>query len=90
MLVGALFIGLLTAYYFGVKPGIVAAAVSALLFIAAAIVPGAALGAYALIALFVIAVCVMGPRQGARQAEESKNVVRRWGKRVMGEIWRRM
>ena len=91
MLTGALLIGLLTAYYFGVKPGIVAAAGSALLFIVADIIPALALGAYALVALYIIGVCVVGPRhERAREQEVQGNVVRRWGKRVVGEFWRRL
>ncbi len=90
MLIGALFIGLLTAYYFGLKPGIIAGAGSALLFIVAQIVPGAQLGVYGLVAAFIIGICVMGPRMSKNDEEERKNVVRRWGKKVMGELWRRL
>lgn len=88
MLTGALLIGLLTAYYFGVKPGIIAAAGAALLFVVADVVPGLQLGVYALVAVYIIGVCVIGPRR--EREEEQINVVRRWGRRVVGRLWRRL
>ena len=90
MILGSLLIGLLTAYYFGVKPGIIAGAGAALLFIAADVIPGAQLGVYVLVAMFIIAVCVVGPRRADSHEDESKNAIRRWSKRAMSELWRRM
>jgi len=62
MLIAALVIGVLTAYYLGFKPGVLAAGASAILFVIAATVPGCALGAYAVIGVGVLALCTIGPR----------------------------
>jgi hypothetical protein len=62
MLIGALIIGLVTAYYFGLQRGMYAAGASAALFLIAAVVPGASLVAYAVVGVGVAGVCLVGPR----------------------------
>lgn len=80
MFIAALFVGLLTAYYFGLRPGGVAAAVVLALFLLASMVPGASLAAYILVGVGTAGVCMIGPRF-APPAEE--NSVRRMGKRLI-------
>jgi hypothetical protein len=62
MILAALFIGLLTAYYFGIRAGSAAAGVALGLFLLAAIAPGAKLLVYGLVAVAVVALFVIGPR----------------------------
>ncbi|MCG8417776.1 MAG: hypothetical protein MJE77_07515 [Proteobacteria bacterium] len=90
MFIGALLIGLLTAYYFGLKPGIIAAAASVLLFIVADAVPPAQLAIYAVIAVFITGVCFLGPRTARSDETDPQNAVRRWTRRLVGELWRRL
>ena len=90
MLIGALLIGLLTAYYFGVKPGVIAAASSALLFIVADVIPGTALLVYGAIAVFIIGVCLLGPRFVKPEEEQGGRKVRRMARQALGKLWRWM
>lgn len=62
MILAALFIGLLTAYYFGIRTGSAAAGAALGLFLLAAVAPAAKLLVYGLIAAAVVAVFVIGPR----------------------------
>ena len=62
MILAALFIGLLTAYYFGIRAGSAAAGVTLGLFLLAAIAPGAKLLVYILIGVAVAALFYIGPR----------------------------
>lgn len=90
MLLGALLIGLLTAYYFGVQFGITAAVTAAVLFLAAEVVPPLTLIIYLAVAVYVAGVCWLGPRRARQNAENSKNLVRRWSRQLLGKLWRRM
>ena len=62
MLIAALAVGLLTAYYFGVRPGMAAAGTTAALFLLALVAPGVALYAYAAVAVGVFGLLWAGPR----------------------------
>jgi hypothetical protein len=62
MLIAALLVGLLVAYYFGLRPGMVAAGATAGLFLLAAVVPGAAAYAYVLVCAGVAGVIWLGPK----------------------------
>jgi hypothetical protein len=62
MLIAALVIGLLFAYYLGFRPGMYAAGASAALFFVATAVPNWALWSYAIVGVGVLAVCTIGPR----------------------------
>ena len=64
MLIAAAVIGALTAYYFGVRPGLVAAGIALAAFLAAMFIPGAMLPAYAFVGVGVLAICAAGPRFG--------------------------
>lgn len=61
MLIAALAVGLLTAYYFGVRPGMVAAGTTVALCLVA-LVPGLALYAYGAMAVGVFGLLWAGPR----------------------------
>lgn len=88
MFIGAILIGLLTAYYFGVRPGITAAGVSVVLFVAADIVPGASLFVYAAVGIFVAGVCLLGPRMAKNQEQEGGRRVRKLARQALGKLWR--
>lgn len=62
MILAALFIGLLTAYYFGIKAGSAAAVAAFGLFLLVAFVPGVKLPVYVVIAAGLVALLVAGPR----------------------------
>ena len=63
MFIAAILVGGLTAFYFGVRPGVMAAGASLVAFLAAAIVPGVSLWAYVVVGLGVGGVLVLGPRR---------------------------
>ena len=90
MFIGAILIGLLTAYYFGIKHGIVAAATSAVLFIIADIVPGTTLIIYGTVAVFIAGVALLGPRFVKPEEEQGGRKVRRLAKQALGKLWRWM
>ena len=90
MILAALFIGLLTAYYFGIRAGSAAASAALGLFLLAAVAPDAKLLVYGLIAAGVVTLFVVGPRttppDDATQFRRVLNglwnqVVRRLGRR---------
>ncbi len=62
MFIAALLVGLLVAYYFGVRPGMIAAGATAGLFLLAAVMPGAAAYAYVVVCAGVAGVIWLGPR----------------------------
>ncbi len=64
MFIAALLVGGLTAFYFGIRPGAVAAGASLLAFLAAAIVPALALWAYVAVGTGVVGVLAIGPKRG--------------------------
>jgi len=79
VLVTAVIIGLLTAYYFGVRIGAFATVGSAALLVAALLIPGYRWQIYGLVALFVVGVCALGPKLG--KSPPLGDVIRR-GRRV--------
>jgi hypothetical protein len=62
MFIAALLVGLLVAYYFGLRPGLFAAAATAGLFLAAAVMPVVAIYAYVLVGAGVAGVVLLGPK----------------------------
>jgi hypothetical protein len=62
VILAAIIVGLVAAYYLGLRAGGLAAAAAALLFLAAQIVPGLALWAYAIVAVGLIGLFAVGPR----------------------------
>ena len=61
MLLAVLAVGLLTAFYFGTRPGVIAAAVAGALLLVAAIIPGAQLVAYLILSAGLVGICFVGP-----------------------------
>lgn len=88
MFIGAILIGLLTAYYFGIKPGVIAAAGSFMMFVVAEVVPGSALIVYGAVAAFIVGVCLMGPRMVKPDEESGGRKVRRMARQAIGKLWR--
>lgn len=62
MLIAAALVGLLTAYYFGLRPGMLAAGGTAALFLMAAVAPHLAIFAYGAVGVGVGVVCIVGPK----------------------------
>ena len=62
MLIAAALVGLLTAYYFGLRHGMVAAGATAALFLVAAVAPNLAIFAYGVVGVGVGVVCIVGPK----------------------------
>jgi len=80
----------MTAYYFGVRPGTYAAAVSAVAFVTAMLVPDAKWPIYGGVAVFVLGLSVLGPRFGRPAASASLlRQVRRSATWAMRRIGRR-
>lgn len=93
MLLGALLIGLLTAYYLGLEVGITAAIAAAGLFLAAAVIPVLSVPIYLVVAVFIIGVIWLGPRRArAKDArvQAVRTALRRWSRQILGKVWRRM
>ena len=62
VLVGALIIGVLTAYHLGLRNGVYAAAASAVLLVVAMAMPRVAFPIYVIVGGFTIGVALIGPR----------------------------
>ena len=70
MIIAALVVGLITAYYFGLRLGGYAAAIAGGLFLLAAVWPSKALLLYVIAGIGFVAVLMIGPRRqvpGARR-----------------------
>lgn len=72
MILAAIVIGLITAYYLGLKAGGIAAAGSMLLFVIAQVVPGATMWAYAIVAVGLLALFAFGPKLQKRSPESEQ------------------
>jgi len=68
VLIAGVAIGLLTAYYFGIRFGIYAAVGSTVAFFAALIMPGYRWPLYGVVTVFVLGVVVLGPKLGKPMA----------------------
>ena len=64
MILAAVVVGLLVAYYFGVRAGIYGAAAAGGAFLIAALVPPFAVIAYLAVGAGVLLVCLAGPKLG--------------------------
>lgn len=67
MILAALVIGALTAYYFGLRKGAIAAVASAVLFVYALFVPSQAMWVYGGVAAAVGGLLLVGPRMPGRE-----------------------
>jgi hypothetical protein len=83
MIIAALFVGVLTAYWFGLRAGAYAATATFVLCAAALFLPKYALPIYLVIAAGVVAVCVIGPR---RKRPPDAVLATRWVRRTIGQV----
>ena len=79
MLIAAAAVGLLTAYYFGLRPGMMAAGVTAALFLIALVAPGLALYAYGAVAVGVFGLLWAGPRMRRKGSPSQLALLARLG-----------
>lgn len=86
MLIAALIVGLLTAYYLGLRAGVTAAAVTAGAFLVAAVVPRLATLAYLTVGIGVAAVCLIGP---TRPRPPSSRRAILWIRHTLGKYWKK-
>ncbi len=86
MIIAAIAIGLLTAYYFGLQAGGYAAAAAAVLFVVAFLIPGWRLYAYGLVAVGVVGVAMIGPKQQKKGAPQQ---LVRWVRSAAYKLYRR-
>jgi len=76
VIITAIAIGLLSAYHFGLRAGVVTAGVTAVLLVAAMVMPGHALTIYGVVIVGVIGICVGGPRLSRDEARPVKRGLR--------------
>jgi hypothetical protein len=88
MLFAALLVGLLTAYYFGVRLGVMAAGATAGLFLCAAVIPGLTILVYLAVGVGVAGICLVGPRSGARRP--APWLALGWLRRRGADLWRKL
>lgn len=88
VVVAALIVGGMTAWYLGVRSGVAAAAVTAVALLVAAVVPGLTLTVYALVIAWVAAMYFFGPKI-ASQVGASPGVVSRLSGLARALQWRR-
>ena len=77
MIVAAILVGLLVAYYLGLEKGGVAAAATAALFLCAAAFPQSKMVVYVIVGAGVAAVSLLGP---SVQTEETRRGFAKWRK----------
>jgi hypothetical protein len=85
VLIAAVIVGLLTAYYLGLRAGVTAAAVAGGAFLVAAVVPPLATLAYLAVGIGVAAVCFIGPR---RERPPSSRRALMWLRHTAGRYWK--
>ncbi len=66
-MIEAVIIGALTAWYLGLRAGIIAAAATAIALIIATVVPGMTLAVYALVLAWAAALYFFGPKLGGKK-----------------------
>jgi len=87
MILAALIIGVLTAYFFNVKLGVYAAGGSAMLLLFAFFVPQYSLPAYALLLVGVSSIFVIGPKMQRHKKNKGKVA---WVKKAAARMWRKL
>ena len=86
MVLAALICGLVTAYYFGLRPGVIAAALALALFLAGAIIPGLGLISYVAVGGGLVGVYALGSR---RPRDPAIGRALDAGKRLVGKAWKK-
>ena len=87
MILAALLCGLITAYYFGLRPGVAAALLALGLFLAGAIVPGLGLISYVAVGGGLVGVYAIGSR---RPRDPTIERAVKAGKRLAGKAWKKL
>jgi len=77
MFIAALLVGLLVAYYFGVRPAAIAAGATSALFLVAVILPSLAVYAYVLVGAGVVGIMWLGPKRKRAGAADDTARLRR-------------
>ena len=72
VIIASIGIGLLCAYHFGVRAGVVAAGLTVALLFAALVMPGYAFKIYGVVAVGVTGICFVGPRLARDEARPVK------------------
>lgn len=91
MILGAVIVGVITAYYFGLKAGGFAAAVAFGLFFLGIVMPSKILWTYGVVGVFVAGVLVVGPRLPSRKEKKADFFrVGRKGMRSVLRLYRRI
>ncbi len=85
MLLAALVCGLVTAYYFGIRPGAAAAVIALGLFLLGALIPGLTVASYLAVGGGLAGVYVAGSR---RPRDPAIGRAVDAGKRLVGRAWR--
>jgi hypothetical protein len=89
-MVAALIVGALTAWYLGVRAGIIAAIATAVALVVALVVPGMSLAVYALVIAWAAALYFFGPKlskNGVKSSGLFSGVVGQattWARKIMG------
>ena len=84
MLIASLVIGVMTAYYLGLRVGALAALAAGALFLLGIFVPGKLLLAYGLVAVYTLGLMLIGPRLPGRK--QHKADVLRMARRGAGRL----
>jgi phage-related minor tail protein len=90
-MVAALIVGGLTAWYLGMRAGIIAAAATAIALVVAGVVPGMTITVYALVIAWSAGVYFLGPKlskNGVRSSGLFGGVVGQattWARKIMGK-----
>ena len=71
MIIAALAIGAITAYYFGLRVGAFAAGGAFLLFVGGVVMPSKLLWSYGLVGAFTLGVLVLGPRMPSKKQNKA-------------------
>lgn len=82
MIFAAILVGLITAYYLGLRAGGVAAASAAGLFFLAALYPPLKLIAYTAVAVGLAGVCIAGPHYQRPEAKKQAQDAFKWLRRA--------
>ncbi len=82
MLVAALVVGVLTAYYFGLRLGMYAAAATAGALFATLVVPGMTWLVYGAVAVTIVGLVYLGPKYGKAAGVSGVRQALGWSKRA--------
>jgi hypothetical protein len=86
MIIAAIVIGAITAYYFGLRVGALAAGGAFALFLVGIVMPSKLLWTYGLVGSYTLGVLVVGPRLPGRKENKADflRLVRRGAGKVLG------